>query len=186
MRAVHAANQRSHVGGGAGPGNKNGSARESERTPDLGGFGSFAKLGAAVAVAVEMWEPAFCEGFQAPRARQERCRQIPIILPSERHFQQRTLDFQAFSEIMSVWQRFRANGARRRKPRQMRISPVLVQSPFSAARGPADFRCFRDGRERSRDCAMLNQVNGLAGWPAPVKLVFRYCGGNGFCWLGVN
>jgi hypothetical protein len=61
---------------------------------------------AAAAVAVAMWKAAFCTGFQAPRARQEHCRQSPIILPSERHFHSEPSIFKHFGETVPFGKQF--------------------------------------------------------------------------------
>jgi hypothetical protein len=43
-----------------------GSVQESDGTRDFSGVGFPPKTGTVVVVAVEMWEPAFGAGFQAP------------------------------------------------------------------------------------------------------------------------
>ena len=90
---------------------KDGSAQESGTPRDFGGFASLVKLAAAAAVAVGMWKPAFCAGFQAPRAEQERCHESAVVPPSERHFHSEPRIIRRFGEIATIRQQFHVKWA---------------------------------------------------------------------------
>src|ERR1700687_109368 len=98
--------------------------RENLKDPAiLAGFSVSSNRVAAVAVAVGMWKPAFCAGFQAPRAGRERYRQSPIISPSERHFHSEPSIFKHFGETVLFGKQFCAECVPFRKPRKMSTSP---------------------------------------------------------------
>jgi hypothetical protein len=65
-------------------------------------FAFFVIRTAAAAVAGGMWEPAFCAGFQDPRALRDRWRLSSSVPPSERHFHSGSSIFSLFGANLSV------------------------------------------------------------------------------------
>jgi hypothetical protein len=81
------------------------------------------------AVAVGMWKPAFCAGFQAPRAGRKRCGQSLSIPPSERHFHSKPSILKHFGETVPFGKQFFVKCVPFRKPRKTSTSPDSRSEP---------------------------------------------------------
>jgi hypothetical protein len=96
----------------------------------LAGFSVSSSSVPVAAVAVGMWKPAFCAGFQAPRAGRKRCGQSPSIPPSERHFHSKPSILKHFGETVPFGKQFFAKCVPFRKPRKTSTSPDSRSEPF--------------------------------------------------------
>src|SRR5215471_8484026 len=68
----------------------------------LAGFDFLPDRSPAAVVAVEMWEPAFCAGFQAPGKGLPSGWELPRFPPGARHFHSETRRFCPFSSESAV------------------------------------------------------------------------------------
>jgi hypothetical protein len=96
----------------------------------LAGFSVSSRSVPVAAVAVGMWKPAFCAGFQAPRAGRKRCGQSPSIPPSERHFHSKPSILKHFGETVPFGKQFFAKCVPFRKPRKTSTSPDSRSEPY--------------------------------------------------------
>jgi hypothetical protein len=108
----------------------NGSARESERPRDFGGFGSVVKMG--LPQPPLRWECGNQRSMLVSKLRGRGgnvCRQSPSISPSERHFHSEPTIFKHFGETVLFGKQFRAECVPFRKPRKMSTSPDSRSEP---------------------------------------------------------